>query len=347
MLRPDDLTPSREGFKIIGAFNPGAIAFGDKVALLVRVVEQPVEQREGYEPSPYLNLDTGQVEADWLPHENLDMGDPRSYTMRDTGLLRLRFISHLRVMFSSDGKTIDNEETVTLLPEGEYEEYGIEDPRITRIGDTYYITYVVASRHGAATALMSTRDFNTFERHGLIFCPENKDILLLPETIGGEYVAMHRPVTSLRFRPPEMWIARSPDLHYWGGHEKLAGIDATMMQSRIGGGTPPIRTPDGWMTLYHGNMRPAGGKGVGAYTAGALLLDPDNPAKVIAHTPEPIMSPEEDFEREGFVNNVVFPTAVIERDDTWLVYYGAADESLGVTAFQRDALMNALRPVAV
>ena len=345
MLRPQDLAPSQEGFKVVGAFNPGVIQMGDQTMLLVRVVEQPVEQRDGYEPSPWFNIDTGELEVDWLERSHLDLHDPRCYFFQDTGLLRLRFISHLRVLRSSDGKTIDDPKGRLLLPQTEFEEYGIEDPRITQIGETFYITYVIASRHGAATSLMSTRDFQTFERHGIIFCPENKDVVLFPEKIDGQYMAIHRPVTSIRFRPPEMWVANSPDLIHWGAHGKLAGIDATMAQSRIGGGTPPLRTEQGWLTIYHGSSKPKGGKGPGIYTAGALLLDPNEPSRVLAHTPEPIMAPEAEFETTGFVNNVVFPTAIIPRDEHWYVYYGAADESVGVTAFQRDALMNALEPV--
>ena len=125
---------------------------------------------------------------------------------------RLTFISHLRVFTSRDGRTIDNLNGPMFLPANEMEEFGLEDPRITRIGDRYYITYVAVSRHGPATALASTTDFKTLDRHGIIFCPENKDVVLLPARVGGEYVALHRPLGNMPFCRPEMWIARSPDL---------------------------------------------------------------------------------------------------------------------------------------
>ncbi len=174
---------------------------------MVRVVEQTRDHRVGFEPSPRFNTDTGTTEIDWLPSDDIVFDDPRVYHCQSTGLKRLRFFSYLKVLRSRDGKTFDDLDGIDLLPENEYEEYGVEDPRITRIGDTFYITYVAVSRHGVSTALMSTTDFQHFERHGIIFCPENKDVLLFPEQVNGNYVAMHRPVTSIRFRPPEMWLA--------------------------------------------------------------------------------------------------------------------------------------------
>ncbi|MFA9478215.1 glycoside hydrolase family 130 protein [Phycisphaerales bacterium AB-hyl4] len=342
MVRPSDIQPSSSQMKVVGVFNPGVIEVNGQVILLVRVVEQPTETREGFEPSPRFVPKQG-ITFDWLDEKQLDFYDPRVYHERGTGLARLRFISYLKVLRSDDGKTITDHDGPVIMPDNVYEEYGVEDPRITQIGSTYYITYVAVSRHGITTCLLSTTDFQRFTRHGIIFPPENKDVLLFPEKIVGDYLAMHRPVTSTRFRPPEMWTARSPDLIHWGGHEQMLGADSTWEQSRVGGGTPPIRTERGWLTIYHGSARPEGDQGPGTYTAGALLLDSQRPSKVIAQTREPIMTPEETFEREGFVNNVVFPTAVLERDDAYWVYYGAADENVGVTAYRREDLLNALQ----
>ena len=109
-----------------------------------------------------------------------------------------------------------------FLPDSEIEEFGIEDPRITKIDQTYWITYVAVSRHGAATALASSDDMVTFKRHGLIFCPENKDVVLFPQRIDGEFVALHRPNPNSHFSPPQIWLARSPDLMHWGKHAMLA-----------------------------------------------------------------------------------------------------------------------------
>ncbi|MFP4143686.1 MAG: glycoside hydrolase family 130 protein [Phycisphaeraceae bacterium] len=346
MIRPGDIAPSREDVKVVGAFNPGAAKVGDEVALLVRVAELPTQTREGYQASPRFD-ENGDLVVDWLEESDLEFYDPRVYHQRSTGLERLRFISYLKVFWSRDGTTIDREGP-SLMPEGIYEEYGVEDPRITKIGGTYYITYVAVSRHGVSSALLSTTDFEQFQRHGIIFCPENKDVLLFPEKVIGDYLAMHRPVTSIRFAPPEMWIARSPDLIHWGSHQQLLSTRLAWQNSRIGGGTPPIKTDQGWLTLYHGSQRRENDPGPGVYTGGALLLDLQSPRRVVGYSPRPIMMPEKDFETRGFVRDVVFPTAMIERGDQYLVYYGAADENTGVAIYNRDDLLATLeRPEPV
>lgn len=342
VLSPDEVPPSDDRLRVVGAFNPGAAAVGDQVVLIVRVVEQVIASSPGLFPSPRFDSNHG-LQIDWLNESDISLADPRVYENKHDGSLRLRFISHLRVYRSKDGKTIDPDaDVIAIMPQGDYEIYGIEDPRITRIGDTYYITYVAVSHHGVCTCLMSTRDFRGFERHGVIFCPDNKDVVLFPEKIGGDYVAMHRPMPAMKFSLPQIWLAHSPDLIRWGGHELLlaAGADAT--SDRIGGGTPPIKTDRGWLTLYHGSDKKPGQKGVGAYTAGALLLDLHNPTRITARTPHPIMAPEADFEKHGFVPNIIFPTAVLDRDTLYYVYYGAADESTGVVGYDKEALLDTL-----
>lgn len=350
LLSPADLKPSQDGLEVIGVFNPGVVRFNGTTRIIARVVERPTATRNGCFPSP--RMDNGRVVVDWLGCEETDAdSDPRTFTSRVDGSLRLRFISHLCLFQSKDGVSIDSTaEPRRLMPEGEYEAYGIEDPRITIIHGTAYITYVAVSAHGVCTAMFSTTDFKSFQREGIIFCPDNKDVVLFPERIMGDYVAMHRPMPAMKFTPPRLWLARSPDLRHWGSHGELTipakssepHADQGHHRDRIGGGTPPIRTPDGWLTLYHGSDKKPHESGAGRYTAGALLLDPDNPAKVIARSREPIMVPTEPFEMTGFVNNVVFPTAVVEDRDRYLVYGGAADEHLTVVAYDKAQLLATL-----
>lgn len=340
MLKPADLAALRPNTRVVGAFNPGAATFGDGVVLLVRVVEEIAETRDGYLASPRID-ENRELVTDWIEADTCDLSDPRLYVRKGDGRTRLRFISHIKVVFSTDGKTADNFDERVISPKGEYEEYGIEDPRITQIGGTYYITYVGVSRHGVCTCLMSTTDFQTFQRHGVILAPDNKDVVLFPEKIMGTYIAMHRPMPSMKFSPPAIWMARSMDLMHWGKHEHLHSGDGEDAE-RVGGGTAPLRTERGWLTVYHGNekMPPdADGNIRVRYTGGAMLMDLQNPAIVLGRSAEPIMVPEEPFETEGFVDNVVFPTAAIERGDAIWVYYGAADESVGVTAFDKGALL--------
>jgi predicted GH43/DUF377 family glycosyl hydrolase len=185
-------------------------------------------------------------------------------------------------------------------------------------------------------------------RHGIVFCPENKDVVLFPERIDGQYVALHRPNAATPFGAPEMWIARSADLVHWGSHAPLVGDSvawkgAAWEGDRVGGGTPPIRTDRGWLAFYHGSKRSATAGKVGAYSAGALLLDLNDPSRVVHRSREPIFVPETDFERNGFVPNVVFPTGIVERDDVIHVYYGAADTCTAVAEISSGDLLASLR----
>lgn len=339
LMRPEDVAPSDERLEVVGTFNPGAVALGNGVVLLVRIAERPRERRDGYTALPRCMPGKGLV-IDWLANEDLNFIDPRVVEVKATGDIRLTFISHILVARSQDGRSIDRVETERFRPETDYETYGVEDPRITPIGGRYWFTYVAVSKHGAATALSSTTDFRQFRRHGIIFPSENKDVLLFPEKIVDQYVAFHRPNPATHFTPPEMWLAFSTDLINWGQHEPFHGGAGQWESGRIGGGCPPVRVEEGWLEVYHGNERTA--EGVGMYCGGAILLDARNPQKLLKRSPGPIMLPEEDFEKEGFVPDVVFPTGIVERGDVLQVFYGAADAHLGVVEWSRNELLGLL-----
>ncbi|MDG3005094.1 glycoside hydrolase family 130 protein [Paludisphaera mucosa] len=341
LLTPADVKPSREDFEVVGAFNPGVIRFGDEVVMLVRVAERPREVRPGYTALPRWDVDAG-LTVDWVADDELRPIDPRVVEGKADGLVRLTFTSHLQVVRLGDGRSVAATTDVRFVPEGPMEEFGVEDPRITELDGRYYFTYVSVSRHGASTSLASTSDFRSFERHGVIFCSENKDVVLFPERIGGEFAAIHRPNPATPFNRPEMWIARSPDLIHWGRHAPLHGGGGSWETGRVGAGTPPVRVADGWLEIYHGNRRPTKPGEVGAYSTGVLLLDADDPSRVLRRTPDSIFEPTADFERKGFVSDVVFPTALVETSDGYLVYYGAADSSSAVVEFRRDDVLGAL-----
>jgi predicted GH43/DUF377 family glycosyl hydrolase len=209
----------------------------------------------------------------------------------------------------------------------------------------FYFTYVAVSERGVATALASTADFQSFQRHGIIFCPENKDVVLFPEKIGGQYMAMHRPNPNTHLCPPEIWIARSPDLLHWGAHERLLGSEASWATVKIGGGTPPVRTDRGWLSLFHGHIEPQTAGGVGQYSAASMLLDLEDPRRVLGVSPQPVMQAEADFERIGFLPDIVFPTAVVGRGDQLDVYYGAADTATGVVRYSLDELVATVQAI--
>ncbi len=341
LLSPGDVPASRSDFEVIGVFNPGAARVGGEVVLLVRVAERPSETRTGVTGLPRWDCDLG-LTVDWVADERLEFLDPRVVRLRDDGTLRLTFISHLRVVRCGDGRSVREVTGVCLRPESEIEEYGVEDPRITPIDGRCWITYVTASRHGASTSLASTDDFAAFERRGVIFCTENKDVLLFPERVAGAYVALHRPNGAMAFTKPEIWLARSPDLLHWGRHEPLHAGRAAWETGKVGGGTPPVRVEGGWLTLYHGNRAPSRPGDVGAYAAGTLLLDINDPSRVLRRSTSPCFAPEAVFERNGFVPDVVFPTGIVADGDRLLVYYGAADSHTAVVEFALDDVLATL-----
>src|SRR6266576_2515525 len=155
LLHPSDVSPSRDDLEVIGVFNSGVALTESGVVFLLRVAERPKKQRAGYVPSPRWDASTENVVVDWLKVAEIQPVDTRVCKTRPHGLTRLTFISHLRVARSRDGRRIDSIERVMLRPENSYEEFGLEDSRITRIGNTYFLTYVAVSRHGPATALAS------------------------------------------------------------------------------------------------------------------------------------------------------------------------------------------------
>jgi predicted GH43/DUF377 family glycosyl hydrolase len=342
LLRPEDIRPSHPDWEVIGVFNPGVARHGDDTVILARVAERPREVRRGRTAHPRWSPVDGYV-VDWVQNEHLESKDPRVMRHLHTGLVRLTFISHLRVVRSRDGRTIDSFDGPMFLPANEMEEFGLEDPRITFIDGRYYITYVAVSRHGPATALASTTDFKTLDRHGIIFCPENKDVVLLPERVDGKYIALHRPLGDMPFCRPEMWIARSPDLVDWGSHRYLFAGSGDWEGGRVGAGAPPFAVPEGWLEIYHGNRQPEFVGEIGAYCGGAMLLAKDDPGRVLKVSSQPILEPQLEFEKEGFVAKVVFPTGVLEDDDRLLIYYGASDKYCAMAEVSRRDVMRSLK----
>jgi predicted GH43/DUF377 family glycosyl hydrolase len=340
LFQPSDICPSQDAFEVIGVFNPAVTVVRDTRIMLARVAERHCEKRIGWSGLPRWT-DDQQMAVDWFREEDVHRADARVVSLQSSGDLRLTSVSHLKVFRQSSGDAPWTKIGV-VLPNGPTEEFGIEDPRVTQIDDTYWITYVAVSRSGVATALMSTMDFVTFKRHGIIFPPENKDVVLFPQRISGDFVALHRPNPRSHFSPPQIWIARSPDLLHWGHHEPILRGIHSWEGDRVGSGTPPILIDQGWLTLYHGSERSNTPGKVGCYTAGALLLDREDPRRVIARSNKPILVPTNDYEVNGFVPNVVFPTAMLEHGEDWQVFYGAADTSVAMTQFSKRSVSDSL-----
>lgn len=350
LLRPEDFQPLDTRFRVFGVFNPGAVRVNDEIVLLVRVAQGTVEKREGFVGSPRSVVRDGKVvyEVDWLEIAEGGGADYRKPELKQGGQ-RLSFISHLElVRLTPDGRAVKSiEKHPSLFGADENEEFGVEDPRITRIGDTYYITYVAVSRKmGVNTSLMSTKDFKTFTRHGVIFCWENKDVVLFPETIDGMYWAFHRPVGNIKLSKLAIVCASSPDLAHWGNHHYVLGCEsAPFSAARIGAGTPPIRTDAGWLSIYHGVRHRDAEDPFGIYTGATLLTALDRPYELVSHSRTPVMSASADFERKGYVKEVVFPTGMVQDDgdpDTLRVFYGCADSYVAVRTLSVSGLLGLL-----
>jgi predicted GH43/DUF377 family glycosyl hydrolase len=349
ILRPADLEPSQSGYAILGTFNPGVARYGDDIILLVRVAEAPPVEESGPFVSPRVEWDSGSMRyvVDTFDRDTVDASDPRLLRFPD-GRVRLRYISHLRlVRLNANDLTIQeilipNE----LRPSALWEEFGIEDPRITQIGDTYYITYVaISSQMGVATALMTTKDFNSFERKGIIFPTENKDVVILPEKWNGHYVAYHRPVSSYMIDLPSIETSLSPDTIYWGDHHYLFGPREGSWDSvRVGAGPPPLRVASGWLLIYHGVSPVTPESPVGRYCAGAVLLDGENPTHLVSRVELPLLCPERSYEKEGFAPGVIFPTGAIYTENLGelLLFCGGADEVVSVLKLKVDSILERL-----
>lgn len=252
-------------------------------------------------------------------------------------------VSYLAVARSADGLTgwsIDPERALRPELESETERFGIEDPRITRIGDEYLILYTGFSTGGPLVCLAATRDFRTYERRGVVLPPENKDAAILPELVGGRHTMLHRPVST---STAGIWVASSPDLLHWGDHRPVMhpGPMGAWDSSKIGLGPPPLPTPHGWLVLYHGVRETAAGA---IYRLGLALLDRDRPDVVLARHPGSVFGPEAIYERVGDVGNVVFPCGwtVLDDGDTVRLYYGAADSTICIATASVNALVGCL-----
>ncbi len=324
LIRPQDLRPSVPGLRVRGVFNPGAARVGDEVVLLLRVAED-CEPRDGYARVPVVRMQDGKPRLEVLEipadHPEVRLKDTRGIVYR--GRAYLSTMSHLRLARSRDGVHFRVEDRPFILPADASERFGVEDARIVHLEGRYWINYTAVSPDGWATALASTTDFRSVQRHGLIFTVQNKDVALFPRRIGGRYHALHRP-DNQGFGRPSIWYADSPDLLHWGSHRCILRPRDTRWEcAKIGAGAPCIETEAGWLQLYHG-------KGEGQrYSLFALLLDRERPWQILKRARRPFLEPEAPYETQGFFGNVVFTNGVVTWDDGRVyVYYGAADESV-------------------
>lgn len=321
LLSPKDLLPSLAGLEVTCLLNPGVFEFEGKTWLLVRVAERPT-QKEGIISFPILEA-SGEMKIIEIATDDpeLDMSDARVINYK--GMDYLTTLSHLRLLCSEDGvKFYEPAGYPRLTGEGVLQTFGVEDCRVICIDGVYHLTFTAVSDSGVCVALRTTTDWKNFTDHGIILPPHNKDCALFGEKINGKYYTLHRP-SSVDLGGNYIWIAESPDGVHWGNHKCLMKVRKGQWDSaRVGAGAAPIKTPQGWLEIYHGANEHH------QYCLGAVLLDLEDPSKVLARSKLPIMVPTTPYELSGFFGHVVFTNGhVLGSDgDTLTIYYGAADE---------------------
>ena len=336
ILTTKDIAPSQAGFVVESVLNPGVFTFEGKTWLLLRVAERPI-QKEGMVSFPILNEDGSLQILEFRKDDpDLNLSDARMVAYK--GKTYLSTLSHLRLVCSDDG--IYFYEPVHLptkiFGQGNLETFGIEDCRVSLIEGVYNLTYTQVSEKGVGVGLMQTRDWQHFDRIGMILPPHNKDCALFEEKIGEKYYCLHRP-SGIALGGNFIWIASSHDLTHWGHHHCILQTrDGWWDSARIGAGAAPIKTAKGWLEIYHGADEK------NRYALGAALLDLDNPAKVIARSYHPILEPTAPYELTGFFGNVVFTNGHIVNGDEITMYYGAADEVICRATFSIEDILSEL-----
>lgn len=338
LLSPGDLKASMDGLEITCLLNPGVFQYEGKTWLIVRVAERPA-QKDNTISFPVLT-ETGTTEIIEIAKDDPALNATDARVINYKGADYLTTLSHLRLLCSDDGKKFYEPAGYPFLTgEGILQTFGIEDCRVTKLDETFYLTFTAVSPNGVGVGLRTTRNWKNFESHGMILPPHNKDCALFEERINGIYYALHRP-SSVDIGGNYIWLASSPDGIHWGNHQCIIKTRKDSWDSaRVGAGASPIKTPEGWLEIYHGANHQH------QYCLGAFLLNSQDPSKVIARTEDPLMVPLEPYETSGFFGNVVFTNGhIVQPDgDTLMMYYGAADEFVCGAQFSIKEIFNLLK----
>ena len=217
------------------------------------------------------------------------------------------------------------------------------DPRVLQIDNTFYITWC-DDMHGASIGLGKTTDFKTFIRMPNPLMPFNRNGVLFPRKVNGKYLLLSRPSDSGHTPFGDIFLSESPDMIHWGNHKFVMGKGGQgwWQGTKIGAGPVPIETTEGWLLFYHGVSGTCNGF---VYSFGAVILDIDNPSKVLYRTRDYLLTPEKLYETTGFVQNVIFPCANLYDADTGriAIYYGAADTYTALAFTQVDELIDYIK----
>jgi predicted GH43/DUF377 family glycosyl hydrolase len=338
---------------ILGAFNPGMTRLPNgNLLMMVRVAEAlrtPIF--DGHIHA--IRWDDGAYTLDPWPLEHVDTADPRKFMMRSAGwkVMALTSLSWLLpVELSADGRgVVAVHYDRAIVPRAPYQCYGVEDARISRVGKRWLMTTCSVSPERHSTTLYSSDDAIDWQLEGIVLDHQNKDMLIFEGLIGGKYWAQTRPLGDLYFAypPGSEWragpsinLATSPDALYWKPYDKpgIRPHAATLATARMGGGTPPILTEQGWLSLWHG-VEPAGV--VGVYRTYWSLLDRDDPSIVLRSDHTPLIEPDpaltDPIKHLMYLDNVVFTTGIVDAGDHYIVASGEADLACRITHIGKTA----------
>lgn len=226
----------------------------------------------------------------------------------------------------------------------DFQPYYAYDPRLVKIEDTYYIIFCTEFGGGPTLGLGTTKDFKEFIRLENVFVPCNRNGVLFSKRVNGNYLMLSRPSDSGHTPFGDIFLSESPDLKFWGKHRKVMtkGGSGWWQGLKIGAGSSPIETTEGWLLFYHGVSSTCNGY---VYSMGAAILDIDYPSKVLYRTRDYILTPEKGYETTGFVPNVLFPCATLTDADTGriAIYYGAADTYVSIAYAQVNELVDYIK----
>lgn len=358
IFTPNDVdlarSPLRQGLPlgstfVLGAFNPGlAVLPSGNLLLMVRIAEALRQPMTGHVVRAIRwTADQGYGIVEW-PLAGMDVSDPRAFALtgqanRLIGVTSLSWL--LPVELTPDGLAVVAVHYDRAVgPRAAWQEYGVEDARISRIGATWYMTVCSVSAERHSTALYTSTDAVDWELQGIVLDHQNKDMLLFEGLIDGAFWALTRPMGSLYFLfPPDSpWrggpsinLARSPDALHWKPVETggIRARKASFASEKVGGGAQPVLTPEGWLVLYHGVE--AGGV-VGTYRTFWAMLDARDPTRILrledqiaVLEPAPVLT--EPLKSRMYLDGVVFTTGLADGGDHWIALSGEADLACRVT----------------
>ena len=332
---------------VLGAFNPGMTRLANgNLLLMVRVAEalrEPIKDGNVHA----IRWQDGAYLLDAWPLQMVDTKDPRKFLIPGGGwkVMALTSLSWLLpVELDAEGRSVVAVHyDKAIAPRTSYQCYGVEDARISKVGDRYLMTTCSVSPERHSTTLYSSADALDWQLEGIVLDHQNKDMLIFEGLIDGQYWAQTRPLGDLYFAypPNSEWragpsinLSRSPDALHWKPHDKpgIRPHAATVATARMGGGAPPILTDRGWLTLWHG-VEPSGV--VGIYRTYWSILDKDDPSITVATEHSALLEPNpaltEPLKDQMYLDNVVFTTGIADAGDFYVVASGEADLACRIT----------------